>query len=98
MPATAHRLLQRVAHLRISPTQTRAVAHEFEVRQTEVDVIPFGEIEAADRTITWSSDHRMDVFGFREAFAAAIRVTLPGNLEVAVASLAAQSIRVMPST
>ncbi len=41
--------------------------HKFEVRETEVDVIPFGEIEDADRTITWPDDHQMNVFGFRES-------------------------------
>jgi predicted nucleotidyltransferase len=66
--------------------------HKFLVRGFEVDVIPFGEIESTDRTITWSNDHRMDVFGFREAFSAAVDVALPGELVVAVASLPAQSL------
>jgi predicted nucleotidyltransferase len=66
--------------------------HKFEVRSTEVDVIPFGDIEDARRTITWPNEHRMTVFGFREAMAAAVRVTLPGNVVVAVASLPAQSL------
>lgn len=66
--------------------------HRFVVRSTAVDVIPFGEIEAPDRTVTWSNEHRMDVFGFREAWAAAVQVTLPGGLAVAVASLPAQSL------
>jgi predicted nucleotidyltransferase len=66
--------------------------HKFEVQQTEVDVIPFGGIEDASRTITWPDDHRMNVFGFQEAMAAAVHVTFPGNLVVAVASLPAQSV------
>lgn len=73
-------------------TRLAGSEHKFEVRKTEVDVIPFGEIEDANRTITWPDDHQMNVFGFREAMAAAIRVTLPGDLEVAVASLPAQSV------
>jgi predicted nucleotidyltransferase len=66
--------------------------HKFEMRGTEVDVIPFGEIEDRARTITWPDDHEMNVFGFREAMAAAVRVTLPFGLDVAVASLPAQSL------
>lgn len=66
--------------------------HKFEVRGIEVDVIPFGSIEDTSRTITWPNDHQMNVFGFREAMAAAVRVTLPGGLVVAVASLAGQSL------
>lgn len=41
--------------------------HKFEVQQAEVDIIPFGAIEDANRTITWPDDHRMNVFGFQEA-------------------------------
>jgi predicted nucleotidyltransferase len=66
--------------------------HTFEVHETEVDVIPFGAIEDANRTITWPNDHRMNVFGFREAMTAAVNVTFPGQIVVAVASLPAQSI------
>lgn len=66
--------------------------HRFLVGQIEVDVIPFGEIESNQRTITWSNDHMMDVFGFREAFESAVSVRLPGDLEIAVASLPAQSL------
>lgn len=57
-----------------------------------VDIIPFGPIESAQRTITWPNDHLMHVFGFREALAAAVRVKLPGGLVVTAASLPAQSL------
>ncbi len=73
-------------------TRRTGSEHKFEVRQAEVDVIPFGDIEDTDRTITWPDDHRMNVFGFSEALAAAVHVTLPGDLTVAVASLPAQSL------
>lgn len=72
--------------------QLEGSEHKFEVQQTEVDVIPFGDIESSDRTITWPDDHRMNVFGFSEAMAAAVQVTLPGDVTVAVASLPAQSV------
>lgn len=71
---------------------TRNSPHTFEVQATEVDVIPFGGVEDAARTITWPNDHRLDVFGFREAMATAVQVTLPGGLVIAVASLPAQSL------
>jgi predicted nucleotidyltransferase len=78
---------------KLARTMQRAGAlHKFRVHGTEVDIIPFGEIESDTRTITWSDDHMMDVFGFREAFAAAISVRLPFETEVAVASLPAQSL------
>lgn len=73
-------------------TRRKDSEHKFEVRGTEVDVIPFGAIEDSNRTITWPNDHRMNVFGFREAMDTAVRVRLPGDLVVAVASLPAQSL------
>ena len=66
--------------------------HKFHVQGTEVDIIPFGEIESDQRTITWSNDYEMDVFGFREAWKDTVRVRLPLEIEVAVASLPAQSL------
>jgi predicted nucleotidyltransferase len=81
-----------VARLTDSMESTRGSVHKFAVRGTEVDVIPFGKIESNDRTITWSNDHVMNVFGFREAMNAAVQVSLPGELIVAVASLPAQCL------
>jgi predicted nucleotidyltransferase len=72
--------------------QSAGVAHKFRVQGTEVDIIPFGEIESDERTITWSNEHLMDVFGFREAWADTVSVRLPFETEVAVASLPAQSL------
>jgi predicted nucleotidyltransferase len=72
--------------------QETGAVHRFLVRGVEVDVIPFGGIESAQRTITWSNEYRMNVFGFREALAAAVEVRLPGGPVVAVASLPAQSL------
>jgi len=66
--------------------------HKFRVRGTEVDIIPFGAIESDQRTITWSNDFKMDVFGFREAWADRVHVWLPFDTEVEVASLPAQSL------
>jgi predicted nucleotidyltransferase len=68
------------------------IPHRFVVQGVEVDMIPFGRIESAQRTIRWPDDHEMNVFGFKEAFRAAISVKLPGDLVVPVASLPAQSL------
>jgi predicted nucleotidyltransferase len=67
-------------------------AQRFLVLGVEVDIIPFGEIETAERTINWPDEHSMNVIGFSEAFSAAAKVLLPGGLTVSVASLAAQSV------
>jgi predicted nucleotidyltransferase len=67
-------------------------AHRFIVLGVEVDIIPFGGIETAERTIDWPDDHTMNVIGFSEALAGAANVLLPSMLRVSVASLAAQSL------
>jgi predicted nucleotidyltransferase len=67
-------------------------AHRFIVRGTQVDVIPFGDIETAERTVTLPNDHELNVLGFQEAYEAAVTVRLPGGLVVPVASLPAQSL------
>jgi predicted nucleotidyltransferase len=72
--------------------ETRGGVHKFLVRGVEVDIIPFGDIESQERTITWPNHHMMDVLGFKEARDSAVHVTLPGGLNVAVASLPAQSV------
>lgn len=50
----------------------------FSVGGVEVDVLPYGGVEDADRTILWPDDHRMNVRGFREAVESAETVRLPG--------------------
>lgn len=71
------------------------IHHQLRYRQQDfklpIDIVPFGGLERADRTIAWppSGDEVMDVFGFREAQAAAIMMTLPGNVAINVVSLAA---------
>jgi predicted nucleotidyltransferase len=68
------------------------IPHEFRVLGTTVDIIPFGGIESTGRTIMWPNDHEMHMLGFAEAFASAVAVKLPHNVEVPVASLPAQSL------
>jgi predicted nucleotidyltransferase len=74
------------------------IQHRLRYRQQDfelpIDIVPFGELERSDRTIAWppSGDEVMDVFGFREARAAAIMMALPGNVSINVVSLAALAI------
>lgn len=57
---------------------------------TTVDVVPFGDVEAEDRSIVWPPEHAitMSAIGFRESFAHSTNVALPGDVTVRVASLA----------
>lgn len=57
----------------------------------ELDLIPFGAIEQADRTIAWPPDGAvvMGVFGFREVYDGTLQVRLPGGECMRVVSLAA---------
>ena len=56
-----------------------------------VDLVPFGAIETEQRQIAWppAGDVVMDVFGFREAQATAVRVDLPEGVQASVVSLPA---------
>jgi predicted nucleotidyltransferase len=56
----------------------------------EVDVVPFGAIERADRTIEWppEGDLVMSTFGFRETFGSIIDVRLPEDEVAKVVTLA----------
>jgi predicted nucleotidyltransferase len=67
-------------------------SHTFRVLGIPVDVIPYGDIEAEDRSITWPDDHVMNVLGFREAAETAVVVHLGQGRTVAVASLPAQVV------
>jgi predicted nucleotidyltransferase len=68
--------------------QGRSV-HRFVVEGTEVDVLPYGGIEQADRTIRWPDDHVMNALGLREAVGSALTVILPGDISVKVPSIPA---------
>lgn len=60
----------------------------------EIDLIPFGAVERADRTIAWPPDGNfvMTVFGFREVFDATLVVRLPDDEEIRVVSLPALAV------
>lgn len=55
----------------------------------EIDLIPFGEIEFQPNTISWPPDMSvmMNVAGYRDALAAAVRVEIEPELIISVASL-----------
>ncbi len=57
----------------------------------ELDLIPFGAIEQADRTIAWPPDGTvvMGVFGFQEIYDKTILVKLPLEQSIRIVSLAA---------
>ena len=59
-----------------------------------VDLVPYGGVETAARTIQWppSGDMVMEVFGFREAMASADVVALPGVDRCRVVSLPALAL------
>ena len=60
----------------------------------EIDLIPFGAVERADRTIAWppDGDFVMTVFGFSEVFAATLSVRLPDDEEIRIVSLPALAV------
>lgn len=59
-----------------------------------LDIVPFGGIERADRTIAWPPDQStvFDCFGAREAFNAAVSVLLPQTVTLRVASIPALAL------
>lgn len=73
----------------------RGVAHRMIYASNyRVDLIPFGGMERDDRSIAWPPDHDvvMQVVGFREAMAEAVKVQLQDGVIVDVASLPAQAV------
>jgi predicted nucleotidyltransferase len=81
-----------LAELTDGMTSSGQAAHRFTVLGVPVDVVPFGGIEAPDRSITWPDDHTMTVLGFREAWSNAVIGLLPNGVAIRLPSLAAQSI------
>lgn len=60
----------------------------------EIDLIPFGAVERADRTIAWppDGDSVMKVFGFSEVLDSTLKVGLPDGEEISVVSLPALTV------
>ncbi len=73
----------------------RSGIHKLKYRGTlEVDILPFGGVERADRTISLPPDNSftMSVFGFKEALASSATMILPTRISAQVVSLPALSI------
>jgi len=62
--------------------------HTFVIAGLPVDVVPFGGIETAARTIDWRDGTWMSTFGLREAYYASLSAMLPGGTTVRVPSVA----------
>lgn len=58
--------------------------HRFLVSGVQVDVVPFGDVETADRLIDWGDGIAMSALGLSEAYARAEQVRLPGGVEILV--------------
>ena len=63
-------------------------------RNLPLDLVPFGRLETAERTIVWPprGDIVMDVFGFREALTTAHRIVLPEKVQARLISLPALAL------
>ncbi len=73
----------------------RAGIHRLRFRGSlDVDILPFGGVERADRTIVLppDDDFRMSMFGFSEALQSAVTVTLPDGASVQVVSVPSLAI------
>jgi predicted nucleotidyltransferase len=83
---TSWEQLQRLTSLL---TPEGGVEHRFVVDGVPVDVVPFGGVEADDRTIRWEDDHVMNVLGLSEALATRVEIGLPGDVRTSIPSVAA---------
>lgn len=76
--------------------QPGVALHRFRHVATDLplDVVPFGGVERADRTLAWPNAPKaiFDCFGMQEALAAPVSVLLPGRVPVLVASIPALMI------
>lgn len=66
--------------------------HRFMVSGVQVDVVPFGDVETADRRIDWGDGTRMSALGLSEAYAHAQHALLPGGTEVLVPTVAGLAV------
>ena len=84
------------AHLRQSLldsgefTQIPGIGHRLVFRRdSKLDLVPFGGLERADRTVAWPprQDEVMHMLGYREALRGAVEVLLPNGVRVEAVSL-----------
>jgi len=68
------------------PRKGRRV-HTFVVEGVEVDIVPYGGIEATNRTLMWPDEVRMNVLALSEVAAGAQRAVLPGGVIVVLPTI-----------
>jgi predicted nucleotidyltransferase len=70
------------------------VAHRLRHGAIPIDLVPFGGVETADRTIAWPprGEVVMDVLGFQEAEHVALDIRLPGDVQGRVVTLPALAL------
>jgi predicted nucleotidyltransferase len=76
-------------------TRDSRIQHRLHFNEAlKVDLLPFGGVERADRTIAWPPQGAIvfQVLGYREAMANAVTVRLPSNQQIAVVSLPALAV------
>jgi predicted nucleotidyltransferase len=90
-PAFEQLRVQLLASGRFAETR---VANRLRHAAHPVDLVPFGAVEAADRTIAWppQGEFVMDAFGFQEAQRGAVDMRLPGQMPARVVSLPALAL------
>ncbi|MGW6128584.1 hypothetical protein ACWFNE_01025 [Cellulomonas sp. NPDC055163] len=66
--------------------------HKFDVLGVEVDVVPCGGVESADRTLMWPNQHKMNVLGMHEAYRSRTKALLPGGVTVDVPTVAGLTV------
>lgn len=88
------RLARELAARRVVRPNPRILQRFRHPNGTEIDLIPFGGIEAPDRTLVWppDGDRVMNLLGFSEVLAVTSLVRLPGGVEVQVVSLHALAL------
>jgi predicted nucleotidyltransferase len=74
--------------------RTDGRAHRLWFGDQRLDIVPFGGVERADRSIAWPPEGAevMNVSGLSEALATAVVVRLPGGVVLQVASLPALAV------
>lgn len=82
----------RAYHQLTADLTPRGGVHTFTVQicgtPVAVDIVPYGPIEAPDRTVRLPDEHTLNVLGLRETHAAAQTVRLPGGVQVHVPTVA----------
>jgi len=82
---------QLIASAQFAPSKS---GHRLRHDALPIDLVPFGPVETAERTIVWPprGDVVMNVFGFQEAQRDAINVLLPNDVRIQIVSIPALAL------